>query len=64
MTNKMIKELNIYMNTIQDSRHLSMQYIRILDNISMLPTYFKFNRGPYQYLSWYFLYYFYNQELK
>lgn len=64
MTDKIIKELNKYINMIRANKYSSIRYIKIINNISILPKIFKFNRGPYQYVFWYFVYYFYSQELK
>lgn len=55
MKNKITKELNKFINIIQDNRH-DIRYIDLYNRLSVIPSYMLFSKGKYKYMFWYYVY--------
>lgn len=49
MTDKIIRELNKFINTIQDNRH-DIRYMDLYNRLSTIPSYMLFSKGKYKYI--------------
>lgn len=55
MTNKMTRELNRFVNIVQDNRH-DIRYMNLYDRLITIPSYMLFSKGKYKYMFWYHAY--------
>lgn len=55
MSEKIIRELNKFINIIQDNRH-DIRYMNLYDRLSTIPAYMLFSKGKYKYMFWYHAY--------
>ena len=55
MKNKITKELNTFINIIQDNRH-DIRYMDLYNKFSVIPSYMLFSKGKHKYMFWYYAY--------
>lgn len=55
MKNKITKELNKFINIIQDNRN-NIEYFDAYIKISHMPTFILYGRGKYKYMYWCYVY--------
>lgn len=55
MKNKITKELNTFINIIQDNRH-DIKYMGLHNKLTTIPSYMLFSKGKYKYIFWYHAY--------
>lgn len=55
MSKKITKELNKFINIIQDNRH-DIKYMDLYNRLSTIPSYMFFSKGKYKYIFWYHAY--------
>ena len=55
MSKKIIRELNTFINIIQDNKH-DIEYINLYNRLSAIPSYMLFSKGKYKYMFWYHAY--------
>ena len=55
MSKKITKELNKFINIIQDNRH-DIKYMDLYNRLSTIPSYMLFSKGKYKYMFWYHAY--------
>lgn len=55
MLKKTTKELNKFINIIQDNRH-DIKYMDLYNRLSTIPSYMLFSKGKYKYMFWYHAY--------
>lgn len=55
MSEKITRELNKFINIIQDNRH-DIKYMNLYNILSTIPSYMLFSKGKYKYMFWYHAY--------
>lgn len=55
MKNKITKELNKFINIIQDNKH-DIKYMDLYNKLFVIPSYMLFSKGKYKYMFWYHAY--------
>lgn len=55
MSKKITRELNKFINIIQDNRH-DIRYMDLYNRLSAIPSYMLFSKGKYKYMFWYHTY--------
>lgn len=55
MTDKMIKELNRFVDIVCQNRH-KLHYISLYFELSSVPSFMLHSRGKYKYMYWYYVY--------
>lgn len=55
MTDKMIKELNKFVDTVYQNRH-KIEYFSLYFELSSVPSFMLHSQGKYKYMYWYYIY--------
>lgn len=55
MTDKITRELNKFVNIINNSRN-NIEYFDVYIKILYMPTFMLYGRGKYKYMYWYYVY--------
>lgn len=55
MSEKITRELNKFVNIINNSRN-NIEYFDAYIKISLMPTFILYGRGKYKYMYWYYIY--------
>lgn len=55
MSEKITKELNKFVNIINNSRN-NIEYMNLYNRLSAIPSYMLFSKGKYKYMFWYHAY--------
>lgn len=55
MSEKITRELNKFVNIINDNRN-NIEYFDSYIKISQMPTFILYGRGKYKYMYWYYIY--------
>jgi len=55
MFKKITRELNKFINIIQDNRH-DIRYMDLYNRLSTISSYMLFSKGKYKYMFWYHAY--------
>ena len=55
MSEKITRELNKFINIIQDNRH-DIRCMDLYNRLSTIPSYMLFSKGKYKYMFWYHAY--------
>ena len=55
MSEKIIRELNTFINIVQDNRH-DIKCMNLYNRLSVIPSYMLFSKSKYKYMFWYHAY--------